>query len=437
MEKVKIIYKELCKYLIVLLLLHETVFVKIYTKYFSIIRYLFIIFICLFYIAIKISNIKKEKINKLAVLWFLLFLISIIANIILNKKISKNLLGYIYIVLLVLMLFLDSEYIYGKNYDIQSFIELLKPFIIISMVLSLFAIFTLIFKIGGSKIKISETVYVSIGYIKDIGYGGPKPVYLLYGYYNDTNHAAIFSSISLILSYLILNKEKQSHLIFKIINASNIIIQLIYIIFSSSRGIIVGFMLTIFILASVFLLNKIRSGNHWEAFLLLVIAVFLGIILISIFITFSRKDNIFKSQRVYLWKEALKMIKENFIFGVGLDGSKEKGLERPDFYFYLSKGKATHNSFLDLFLSYGIFVGTFTLFIVGKIIVSTIIRWNRKNIEGEVLVALLLIIFSSLFISCLFSGLNLLNALFIVLLGLLKLPYSKYNNIEENNNKYV
>ncbi|MFH1776284.1 MAG: O-antigen ligase family protein [Candidatus Omnitrophota bacterium] len=156
---------------------------------------------------------------------------------------------------------------------------------------------------------------------------------------------------------------------------------LVMLFFTKSIGALIGFLiglLVFFIIA-----HKLKIAKRQKRKVFVFIGCFLICLLLIIAVvallrlkttTDSNISNSFFN-RLYYWKSAINMIRDNFIFGVG---GGNFGIIYPEYkYPQANETKFVHNSFLQIFAENGIFPFIVFILITGHIL-STI-KYIRNN----------------------------------------------------------
>ena len=421
MDKLKKFSVLLVKYFIPFMLLNETVFVFIFGREFRYLRIgIFGIFVLLYFVLRFIGDFNKP-LKKRDYIFFILISVNILINF--SNKVDRRLLAYAYAIVIWLLFYLNSELIFGSKFDSKRLISLFAPFIFCSMILSTVALGMYLKKIG----YWDEKLKYFIGYRTGLDYGTGKEVKILYGLYLDTNHASVFSLFSCILSLFICLKS-QSNIIFKAINALNIGIQMEYIVLAKSRGVLVTIVAIFFLYAVAYALWKYKEKKKITALSILAILVIIILVGVKIYKRITVKG--FSSTRLLIWNEGLNVLFENFFFGVGINRLADYALMNPLKYPILSWNKALHNSYLDLFVAYGAIIGFFVGIKLIKDFVTLAHQTYLKQKDVIYLTLFLELAIPAFFLSCLFLGLNLMNVIFAIVCGIMRIKIkSKENKI--------
>lgn len=290
------------------------------------------------------------------------------------------------------------------------------------------------------------------------------------GIYEDTNHAATFAVISALMGTALFFECRKSLFTRKILNTSgkifglvNLCVQMIYFPLANSRG---GWLsLSVAVLIASFFAFQIRLKKKNTQYLKIkaIIASIAATCLCVLFLLGSRslsmeafqimnvreKDctenrvsyDFTKSEgivdlsgagRVEIWKEAIAIFSKHPIFGIGPNnGSYYAKIHLQD--GFLSKGKAIHNSYIDLLVSYGI-VG-FTALILFFVrcmfrVLNILIKLPDKcdNCYLLVVCSVIMVACSSFFLSNIFVSCTATYYLLLVLCGYLLLPIEMKEN---------
>lgn len=335
--------------------------------------------ICIIY---NISKNQEKKIYGIGyiVLSVSLFAITLIIDILgeySNQTIKTTAIVFLNIILFVLMFCSVKKNLNDSIYNTFS-----KYFIIYILILCFYAIIIRFF--GGTPVYFNTDENGGIQYVQTIRILGINFSQIAIG---DTNSFG-FGVSSLTgnpntLSYLVLLGE----IIYiflkfdKNILIKNIFIMSIFvitIIISGSRLAIMLFVLVI--ISKIFLFNKkslYKSKKVFVIKLLSVIALICIILSILLLNDINLLDNLNLNGRENMWDIALNEIRSNIFEMNGLGASKQILAER------LGIETSMHNTYLELALSYGVFITIIFVLYNIKVIISSIkFLINSVNVEN-------------------------------------------------------
>lgn len=302
----------------------------------------------------------------------------------------------------------------------------------------------------------------------------PSSGMILYGLYEDTNHAAIYALVFAVYSIVLYSAcgkglfgKDWKNKVGRIFAVTNFVIQLVYFPLANSRG---GWLCLgvagIMALFLYFFYTKFEKKKMWirvaqsagisALCILLIFGCLLGLREGTSFISstihqgsfgeikeptvqdvtepmepsqgmpgdnFTKKDTSLGSGRIWIWKEALKLYIRRPIFGVGANYQfySEKYGVAPHSMGY---GKAVHNSYLDLLLEHGLvgFVLMMSFWVLCLCDVLKKVHRNGRRLELEyvaVLFAVFLVAGASFFLSCVFVNTTAMYYVMLVMTGYL------------------
>ena len=198
--------------------------------------------------------------------------------------------------------------------------------------------------------------------------------------------SAALAILSLLALYGVFLKNLP--IIYKLISLILIVSSLVAIISSGSRQglLVIFFSLLIYISIYFYLKNK-KIG-----ILVICISAFsavlaiLGLLQKGPLVSLLYKDSV--SVRGYYWRAGIEMFKDKPFTGVGVDRYGEyfkefREVGYPLKYGYEITSSNAHNTFIQLFATAGIFVGTVYLLIIGYVLFSGINLLRRSNGEDQ------------------------------------------------------
>lgn len=355
----------------------------------SVFNYLFyLIFIFIFLYEIFT---KKIKINIYSLL-FALFILSTCITMYLNSYTFNEYINEMKFIILGIFQFFIFFNIFDKYIYIK--LKILSCIILfICFISHIFSIIIYIFKIR----FVFNKVY-------GIHYNGSFT-----GIYDNENILGIICFIGIIFSFIFLNYYKD--IIFKQIAIINIILSTIMLFLVNARSAVVAFLVFCFLFTAVMFKNK------W------IIVFFLFVFVIcSFYLLFFNIDVLIKllNGRYEIWEQVFLVIKEKIFFGYSKTDSINVLISSTIKFLSGAREGGTHNTFLDILLSYG-FVG-FSIF--GIFIIIYIVKTYgilKKNINDYNYIVLYAAILSFLFIGMFESVLlytpSLIGIIFWMILG--------------------
>lgn len=182
----------------------------------------------------------------------------------------------IYLTLLVYFIFYTFFKITKKN-KYEALYNISKPLVILQLIFGIISLALYFYNVAGYIERSDVGFYWGIRYIFRLS-GTINP--LLAGVYNDPNYAVVIMYISIILSFIMLNYNKTSSILKKIL-WFNIFIEFYMIILSNSRAAHLGLIVSLVIVAFIFFYKKKNNKLNNKYYLTQIISftIFIGIVL--------------------------------------------------------------------------------------------------------------------------------------------------------------
>jgi O-antigen ligase len=198
--------------------------------------------------------------------------------------------------------------------------------------------------------------------------------------------SATLAILSLLALYGIFLKDLP--VIYKLLGITFIVISLIDIVSSDSRQGLLVIFFSILVYVSIYLYYK----NRKIGFLVMFISAFIGALAVAGMLqkgpltALLYKDSV--SVRGYYWRAGIEMFKSDPLTGVGVDryGAYFKEFREVGYplkYGYEITSSNAHNTFIQLFATAGIFVGTLYLILIGYILFSGIKLLRKSDREDQ------------------------------------------------------
>ena len=198
--------------------------------------------------------------------------------------------------------------------------------------------------------------------------------------------SATLAILSLLALYGIFLKNLP--VIYKLLGITFIIISLIDIVSSDSRQGILVIFFSLLVYVSVFFYYK----NRKIGLLVMFMSAFIGALALAGMLqkgpltSLLYKDSV--SVRGYYWRAGIEMFKSDPLTGVGVDryGAYFKEFREVGYplkYGYEITSSNAHNTFIQLFATAGIFVGTLYLILIGYILFSGIKLLRKSDREDQ------------------------------------------------------
>jgi len=320
-----------------------------------------------------VDSYKKNPINKksqefISTIIILSFIIFLLASTILTDVFIVGLLGdtqrrngfLAYLGLSIIFLYA------GRTIRFFNVLRIYKVAILIGLVLSCYGLMQIN---GKDFIKWSNPYNVMISTL-----GNPNFA------------SATLAILSLLALYGIFLKNLP--VIYKLLGITFIVISLIDIVSSDSRQGLLVIFFSLLVYVSLFLYYK----NKKIGFLVILMNAFIGALAVAGMLqkgpltSLLYKDSV--SVRGYYWRAGIEMFKSDPLTGVGVDryGAYFKEFREVGYplkYGYEITSSNAHNTFIQLFATAGIFVGTLYLILIGYVLFSGIELLRRSNVEDK------------------------------------------------------
>lgn len=312
-------------------------------------------------------------------------------------------------------------------------------------------------------------------------YESENPVGILFGFYVDSNHGALFAFLSVLVSlWLItvkskLTSKKYLHILIYVFSIINFLVQLFFFVLANSRGAEVAALVSV-VLSTLVFIWKVFSGNADKSkkamstisVLAIVVLLVGGYLLAQNVIqkgansymaespqgglTVVREDSqthkessgvikkwdyskgdAIKSARMGIWAEVFDLWRHKPVFGIGPYNQKHYALEykigEQNPSKFLKWGYFPHNSYLDVLLYYG-FIGFLAYVIFFGEVIYSLIKGRFRNPPETSDVFLLAGFFSImagvLFLSGTFLGMDYLSAVLMTIIGFIVAKYGSW-----------
>jgi tetratricopeptide (TPR) repeat protein len=198
--------------------------------------------------------------------------------------------------------------------------------------------------------------------------------------------SATLAILSLLALYGIFLKNLP--VIYKLLGVIFIVISLIDIVISDSRQGLLVIFFSLLVYVSVYLYYK----NRKIGFLVMLVSAFIGALAVAGMLqkgpltTLLYKDSV--SVRGYYWRAGIEMFLSDPLTGVGVDRygayfREFREVGYPLKYGYEITSSNAHNTFIQLFATAGIFVGTLYLMLIGYVLFSGIKLLRKCNGEDQ------------------------------------------------------
>lgn len=297
----------------------------------------------------------------------------------------------------------------------------------------------------------------------------PSSGILLFGIYEDTNHAAAYAIVFAVYSLWLLSACRRNvfagwkRRVIAVFAWVNLVVQICYFPLANSRG---GWLCLAVAAAACLLLytfcTRFRSRKLWKRSLLSVAATALALVVLlgglmlvrtgvsaldlstepvktngtedqknegitadspSVPVVFEKADKFFGSGRIGIWKESIKLFKERPILGVGPDNASYYA-KKYETGTLISNGAVMHNSFLDLLVEYGIlgFLALMGFFVGCVVLILRRFFKQGENVSAQEYLATFCALFMagvSALLTCVFISTTAMYYMLLCLLGYL------------------
>ena len=376
-------------FVFVVFIIISTIF---YSNKFSVV-FGFLLLILLFLYNFKQS---KKRLNKQILYIILFFFLISLLLILIDSNFIENISSTILVYFTILLLFLNISTQENKT---EIFINVFKFF-------SIFVLFLIIYScivyFLGSKILLynseTNTYYqklniLGVSFIQS-AVGDPKKGLYVGSLTGNPNTLSYLSVISIIY-YLILSNCKKTK---KIVC---IIISIIGILISGSR--LATTLIPIIIFLNI-VVNKMDFTKKKNIYMLFFVVILF--ILLLLFNANSIFNSIDFNGRITNWEIGIKNIS---LFGHGINS------DNIYLFRYYNKYTSMHNSYISLFVNYGIIFGTAILFVILKLLKNMLTATSKSKINKFIFVLFLTLLIMSLSESIFFIN-GLYNFLFFYLI---------------------
>lgn len=198
--------------------------------------------------------------------------------------------------------------------------------------------------------------------------------------------SATLAILSLLALYGIFLKNFPT--IYRLLGITFIVISLFDIVSSDSRQGLLVIFFSLLVYVSLYLYHKNRKIGFFVIFLSVVIGALAvaGMLQKGPLTSLLYKDSV--SVRGYYWRAGIEMFKSDPLTGVGVDryGAYFKEFREVGYplkYGFEITSSNAHNTFIQLFATAGIFVGTLYLILVGYVLFSGIKLLRTSNSEDQ------------------------------------------------------
>lgn len=181
---------------------------------------------------------------------------------------------------------------------------------------------------------------------------------------------------------------KNLPVIYKLLGIILIVVSLIDIVSSDSRQGLLVIFFSLLVYVSIYLYYKNRKIGLLVIFLSAVIGALAiaGMLQKGPLVSLLYKDSV--SVRGYYWRAGIEMFKSDPLTGVGVDryGAHFKEFREVGYplkYGFEITSSNAHNTFIQLFATAGIFVGTLYLILIGCVLFSGIKLLRKSNSEDQ------------------------------------------------------
>ena len=367
---------------------------------------------------ISIIGELSYLISGLNYLFYAVFILMFVYDIYKNKfEFSYNCIFILFLLSTVVTMYLNS-------YSMSEYVNEIK-FILLGM-FQFFIFFNVLIKNKDIKLKILSSVILGICFISHIFsiifyiFRVRFVLNKVYGFHFDGSFTGIYDNenilgiicfIGIVFSFIFLNYYKD--ILFKKIAIINIILSIIMLFLVSARSAVIAFLVFCFVFTAITFKNK------W-----IVILFFIVCCLFSVYLLINN-DLLIRllNGRYEIWEQVLSIVKDNILFGYSKTDSINILANSTIRFLSGVREGGTHNTFLDILLSYGIialilFVSFISVYLVK---VYTILKKNIDKFNYIVLYsAVLSFLFIGMFESVLLYTPSLIGIAFWLIMGYVK-----------------
>ncbi len=355
----------------------------------SIFNYLFYLIFALIFIFELFS--KKYKVDFFNMI-FILFVLSTFVTMYLNSYSLSEYINEIKFIILGIFQFFIFFNILRDNVYVK--LKILSSVILgLCLISHVFSIIVYIFKIR-----------IVLNKVYGIHFNGSFT-----GIYDNENILGIMCFIGIVFSFIFLSYYKG--VVFKQIAIINIVLSVIMLFLVNARSAVIAFLVFCFVFTAITFKNK------W-----IMILSSLVFLLASVYLFLFNKDIlvVLLNGRYEIWEQVFYIIKDKFLFGYSKTDSISTLINSTIRFLSGAKEGGTHNTFLDVLLSYGSVAFTLISCFVVTYLIKTykILMKNLNNFDYTVLYsAVLSLLFVGMFESVLIYTPSLIGIIFWMILG--------------------
>lgn len=367
----------------------------------SIFNYLFYsIFLCIF--VYELFS-KKYDIDIFSTI-LILFIISTFVTMYLNSYTLSHYINEIKFIILGIFQFFIFFNILNKNSYLK--LKILSGVILcICLISHIFSIIIYIFKIR-----------IVLNKVYGIHFNGSFT-----GIYDNENILGIICFIGIVFSFIFLSYYKG--VIFKQIAVINIVLSVIMLFLVNARSAVIAFLVFCFVFTAITFKNK------WIMF-----SSISTLTLVSSYLVFFNKELLIKllNGRYEIWEQVLYVIKDKLLFGYSKTDSINSLINSTIRFLSGAKEGGTHNTFLDVLLSYGIIAFILICCFLFLYLIKTykVLMKNLNNFNYTVIYsAVLSLLFIGIFESVLIYTPSLIGIIFWMILGYIRTDHKVKNQL--------
>lgn len=382
-------------YIVLSYLIFNFSYVSIFGELTFLVSMLNYLFYFIFMVVITYDVFKnKYKLDKYSIL-FILFVISTLISMYLNSYTSGEYINEIKFILLGLFQFFIFFNVFNENSHIK-----LK---IISFVILFICLISHISSIIIYIFRIRFTLNKVYG----IHYNGSFT-----GIYDNENILGIICFIGIVFSFIFLSYYKK--IIFKQIAVINIVLSVIMLFLVNARSAVIAF------LVFCFLFTAVTFKRKW-----IIVGFTIIFLLFSLYLIFVNKEFLIKllNGRYEIWEQVIYVVREKILFGYSKTDSINSLIGSTIRFLSGAKEGGTHNTFLDILLSYGVVGFSIIATFVFTYLIKTYRILSKKLNDYNYVVlysAVLSFLFIGMFESVLLYTPSLIGIIFWIIMGYVK-----------------
>ncbi|MBF0713648.1 O-antigen ligase family protein [Gemella sp. GH3] len=434
---------------------------------------------------------RKYLVKDINIIVTVLLSISILFTIILNLRIiTLDSIKTSILTVFSMVIMLPAYKILSEKYSKEQIFKIIfYPAIFLKIIISILSLFMYYYNISIYIIDRETLDFLGIRYVEVLN-GNFTP--LLYGVYKDPNYGAMYGIATfIVILYILFSNKISLSKIEKSMMILFLIIEYKFIAFSNSRGAFYSIYVVGVLLILVYLINVLYKKSFKNGLKKLFLLVG-GLLVFSLGFSVVQKAGFYISQksdlknyvwvyennkmryvsldsynnlsnnkiaderkiknkvvtdkedsteelgngRLTIWKDALTLYKKNPIFGIGPSMQKVNADRYEDISIpSMQEGRAMHNSYINILLSYGIVGFLIIILWLFTILCRLFFKQyfiGKFNAEYIIFYGMLVLLGTYMFLDAAFINITYQQIFFMFFVGYLSFEYNKlYDNRNE------